>query len=114
MGFINKTQPEAEILRAIESVRAGTNYFNTITVRLMADSIHDRDPKNTDLPHLNLSEKERMVFLLLAEGLPNKEISHKLHLAETTISTYKKHILQKLNVKTPLELAMYASQNNLL
>jgi DNA-binding NarL/FixJ family response regulator len=113
VGFINKSQPEKDILAAIEAVRAGITWFNPKTIRLMADSIHDGKVKEPALPHLKLSEKEYRVFLLLAGGSPNKEISHKLHLAETTVSTYKKHILQKLNVRSMTELGMYALRNKL-
>ncbi|MBN2352179.1 MAG: response regulator transcription factor [Spirochaetales bacterium] len=113
-GFIHKAQPASEILRAIESVMAGTNYFNRRCVRLMAASIQSTRPEEAALPHLTLTEREYSVFLLLAGGLPNKEISHRLRLAEPTISTYKKHIFQKLNIKSPIELGVYAMKNKLL
>ncbi len=113
-GFIHKAQPEAEVLRAVESVRDGTNYFNRRCLRLMTASIRSALPAEAALPHLKLTEREYCVFLLLAGGMPNKEISYKLHLAEPTISTHKKHIFQKLNITSPAELGAYAMKNKLV
>ncbi|WP_294286833.1 response regulator transcription factor [uncultured Chryseobacterium sp.] len=97
-GYLSKGASEAEILAAITAVFE-EGYYYTIDmmkklVRQSADS-HSVD---------RLSKREFQIFKLLAEGNGNIEISNSLNLKMSTISTYKKKIFEKLQVKNIVDL----------
>ncbi|KAA0127031.1 response regulator transcription factor [Chryseobacterium sp. SN22] len=97
-GYLSKGASEAEILAAITAVFE-EGYYYTIDmmkklVRQSADS-HSVE---------RLSKREFQIFKLLAEGNGNIEISNSLNLKMSTISTYKKKIFEKLQVKNIVDL----------
>lgn len=69
---------------------------------------------SSELPHQQLSKRETLVFLDLIKGKTSKEISKERELAASTVGTYKKRILQKLNLANERELIEYAIRNGLV
>lgn len=97
-GYLNKGASEAEILTAITSVfEEGYFYTFNIMKKLVTQSA---DSHSVD----RLSKREFQIFKLLAEGNGNIEISNSLNLKMSTISTYKKKIFEKLQVKNIVDL----------
>lgn len=64
-------------------------------------------PRLHVVPGQKLSQRERQVAALVAQGLPNKEIASQLHLSEGTIKVYLFHIFQKTKVNNRTELAVW-------
>lgn len=96
-GYLNKQQSE-NVVEAVTSIfRQGYYYSQEIAHHLVNNS---RESK----PLENLSKRELEIFKLLAEGNGNLEISNKLDLKMSTVSTFKKRIYEKLHVKTLLEV----------
>jgi len=58
---------------------------------------------------MNLSPRESQVLLKMKDGLMVKQIAYDLSLSPKTVSTYKRRILEKLNIKSEWELAVYVS-----
>ena len=61
-----------------------------------------------------LSEREREVLVMLAQGIPNKEIADKLHIAEGTVKNHVSNILDKLQVQNRTQAADIARRRGLL
>ena len=61
-------------------------------------------------PFNDLTERERDILKLVAEGLTNREIGDRLHLAEKTIKHYMSNVLQKLQVRSRVEAALLAQK----
>jgi two-component system response regulator NreC len=62
----------------------------------------------------SLSEREREIFQLVAEGYSNKEIADMLSVSPATVETHRAHILQKLDVHSTAELVLYAVRRGVI
>ncbi|MCW3162759.1 response regulator transcription factor [Chryseobacterium oryctis] len=97
-GFINKESFEDEIINAIENVIQSGFYYPADLVPLLAQQTTEIDPMSL------LSIREYEIFELFAKGNGNLEICNILNLQMSTVSTYKKRVFEKLEVKNIAEL----------
>ena len=107
-GFVLKDDSPEQLLAAIRTVAAGDALLSpTVTKKVIKQfARHPRPapPKELD----ELSEREREVFRLMAEGMSNGEIGDKLHISETTVKTHVTHILQKLGLRDRVQAVVLA------
>jgi DNA-binding NarL/FixJ family response regulator len=110
-GYITKDSPRAELVKAVNKVMSGGRYISaTIAEKLLFNF----DMATGRPPHEALSDREFEVLRLIASGKTLSEISSMLSLSESTISTYRGRILQKMAMKNNAELIHYALQNKLV
>jgi len=110
-GYLSKDSAREELTLAIKKISAGEKYISS---DIVGDLISDLNKENGLVLHSRLSEREFQVMCLLAKGTSMVEIGKKLFLSENTISTYRTRLLQKMEMKSNAELALYAYQNNLI
>ena len=107
-GFVLKDDSPEQLLAAIRTVAAGDALLSpTVTKKVIKQfARHPRPapPKELD----ELSERERDVFRLMAEGMSNGEIGDKLYISETTVKTHVTHILQKLGLRDRVQAVVLA------
>ena len=109
-GYLNKETAPDELVNAIKQVLAGKKY---ITQSVAEDFFTSIDKKGAPL-HQLLSNREFQVLKLIANGKSNSEIAKQLLLSETTVSTYRTRILEKLNLQSTAEIIRYAIRENLI
>ena len=109
-GYILKSSPADEVVRAIAVILAGGKYVSQAFAGRFAESFG----LHADKPHESLSPREFEVFLRIARGGTVKEIAGELSLSVKTISTYHSHILAKLKVRNDAELGEYAVRSGLI
>ena len=110
-GYLAKESSPDELVSAIRKVaRGGTYISSTLAERLASRLKMDA----TGPLHEALSDREYQVMRLIASGKTVKEISQQLQLSVKTISTYRRRVLEKMQMKTNAELTHYAIQNDLL
>jgi DNA-binding NarL/FixJ family response regulator len=109
-GYILKSSPAEELVRAIQNILAGGKYVSQAFAGRFAESFNATSEKL----HETLSPREFEVFLRIARGGTVKEIGAQLSLSVKTISTYHTHILQKLKVRNDAELGGYALRHGLI
>jgi len=110
-GYITKDTPRAELVKAIKKVISGGRYVSAdLAERLAFDLGRDTDRA----PHEILSDREFEVMGLIASGKTVGEIADILSLSDSTISTYRTRILEKMAMKTNAEITHYAIQNKLV
>jgi two-component system, NarL family, invasion response regulator UvrY len=110
-GYLSKDTAPDELVNAVRRVMQGKKYITLSIAEKIADSLdHDSDKKL----HEYLSDREFVVFKMLAGGKPVGEIAENLSLSVTTVSTYRARILGKMNMKNNANLTLYAIENNLL
>ena len=110
-GYITKDSPRAELVKAVDKVMSGGRYISpTLAEKLIFDFESDTDRP----PHEALSDREFEVLRLIGAGKTVSEIAMMLSLSDSTISTYRARILEKMGMKTNAELTHYAIQSKLV
>jgi DNA-binding NarL/FixJ family response regulator len=111
MGYLLKDLPSEKLFETIRRVHSGEVFIQPeIASRTLRASLH---PAAGDFIE-PLSEREREVLVMLAQGVPNKEIADKLHLAEGTVKNHVSNILDKLQVQNRTQAADLARRRGLV
>jgi DNA-binding NarL/FixJ family response regulator len=69
--------------------------------------------RTSSLPHETLSQRERQIFKLIAQGVPLSQIAEQLHLSPKTVTTHKTHLMEKLSIGNNADLIRYAIEHKL-
>lgn len=110
-GYLTKASTPKELISAIRKVSQGGRYVTEALAEKLTYFLHGDADK---VPHEKLSDREYQVMLLIASGKTVTQIADELCLSVKTISTYRRHILEKMQFTTNAEITMYAIQNKLL
>lgn len=109
-GFVLKNSGVNELLRSIEEVSKGNNYFAQDLLRKIVLTINNKEIDSK----LVLKEREKEILHQICNGYTNKEISDKLCLSIKSIEKYRTSLLQKTNTRNSAHLVMYALVNKLI
>ncbi|HEU0301088.1 MAG TPA: response regulator transcription factor, partial [Longimicrobium sp.] len=113
-GFVRKTSADTDLLNAIRTVARGEMFLYPSAARLLLQQYqHAREPHHAG-PLDKLSEREREVLTLSAEGYSSTEIGKKLFLSPKTVDTYRARLMQKLGLTHRAELVRLALDAGLL
>lgn len=104
-GYVVKNLGIAELQNAIETVMNGQIYMSPEITTILALGVAGRKPNQAYVPDLTKREKE--VIKLIIDGLTNDLIAKKLFLSPLTVSTHRKNVLSKLNLKNTAMLVKY-------
>jgi DNA-binding NarL/FixJ family response regulator len=116
-GYLHKNTTREEMLVAIDTVYAGSEFYSENISKIILKSYIDKAKKNGEEiynPHEILSKREIEILKMFAEGFINKEIADRLFISIRTVESHKNHIMQKLNLKTQVELVKYAIRHSLI
>ncbi|MFF9486177.1 response regulator [Streptomyces sp. NPDC014676] len=117
-GFMLKDVPPGELLAAIRAVHSGDAVVAPSTTRRLLDRFApmlpstDRQPEHKQLERL--TEREREVMVLVAQGLSNGEIAARLVLSEATVKTHVGRILTKLGLRDRVQVVVLAYETGLV
>ncbi len=113
LGYLLKDCAFEELARAIRTVVAGKTYLSPSISGVVVDDYLHRLSK-ADFSGLDvLTNREREVLQLLAEGKSTKRIALKLHISGKTVETHRRQIMNKLDIHTVAELTKYAIRKGL-
>ena len=110
-GYLTKQSAAEELLDAVRKALAGGRYITASLAERLAENVAGANPV---LPHEGLSDREFQTLRLLAAGKAVKEIAAELSLSAKTVSTYRTRVLEKLGLKSTVDLARYALQHGLV
>ncbi|MGV9265202.1 response regulator [Kitasatospora sp. NPDC003701] len=117
-GFLLKDVPPTELVAAIRAVHGGDAVVAPTTTRRMIDRFAEVLPTAASTPGPDtlgpLTEREREVFLLVAQGLSNGEIAARLVLSEATVKTHVGRILAKLGLRDRVQAVVLAYEAGLI
>ncbi len=106
-GYLVKDMPPSELVEAVLAVARGEPRIAAAMAGRMLAELGGRSPD----PLGALSEREREVLTLLAEGLRNREIAERLVISEATVKTHVRHVLEKLRFRNRAEAAAFAARH---
>jgi DNA-binding NarL/FixJ family response regulator len=112
-GYVLKKGSGMELVKAIEAAIAGHTYLSPEVAGTVVGSLRDRPEGRASEAAGQLTTREREVLQLLAEGSTSKEIAAKLNIAVTTVETYRRQIMDKLEIRSIAELTKYAIREGL-
>ncbi len=115
-GFLLKDTPSAQLVSALRSVASGDAVVSpSVTRRLLDRFLGSASSEPRDAAVLDvLTEREREVLLLVAQGLSNTEIARKLFLSEATVKTHVGRILAKLELRDRVQAVVLAYETGLV
>ncbi|HLH38471.1 MAG TPA: response regulator transcription factor [Bryobacteraceae bacterium] len=114
-AYLLKDSAEADLIGAIHAIMEGKSFFSPAVRRILKeDYVHQLAEMGAEDSYELLTNREREVLQLVAEGKSNKEVANLLNLSLYTVETHRTHILQKLNLHSVPELILYAVRKGII
>jgi two-component system, NarL family, invasion response regulator UvrY len=110
-GFLNKDSVPGELISAVNKISTGGKFISSSLGEKLA-LLLDRDAAT--MPHETLSKREFEIMCLIASGNSLTDIAKELSISIKTVSTYRTRIMEKMNMKSNVELTHYAIKNKLV
>ncbi len=112
-GYLFKNCTYNQLIEAIKTVVSGKKYLSgDITETLIDDYLNQETGKESE--DSDLTERELEVLKLYAEGKTTREISETLFVSIKTVGTHRQHIMEKLDIKTTVEMIKYALRKGII
>jgi DNA-binding NarL/FixJ family response regulator len=113
-GYVPKRAAPDDLLRAIRAVNRGGVFLHTSVAGALVEGFLQRGDTIAEVELSNLTEREREVLTLIAEGLTNKQIGERLGISPKTVARHRDNISHKLELSSRAELTRYAIQKGLI
>jgi len=114
-AYVLKDSSDDDLLRAVRAVQMGQSFFSPAVARVLLDAYARKDEApDIEDRHELLSEREREVYQLLAEGRTNKMIADTLGVSVHTVETHRIRIMAKLDVHNMAELVLSAVRRGIV
>jgi DNA-binding NarL/FixJ family response regulator len=114
-GYLLKESADVDLIQAVGAVSQGKSFFSPGVARLMLDDyVRQLADKGITDRYDSLSEREREIFQLIAEGKANKEIAVILSISPSTVETHRARIMEKLDLHSAAEIVLYAVRRGVI
>ncbi len=114
-GYLLKDSADVDLIQAVAAVSKGKSFFSPGVARLMLDDyVRQLSDKGVSDRYETLSEREREIFQLIAEGKANKEIAALLSISPSTVETHRARIMEKLDLHSAAEIVLYAVRRGVI
>lgn len=113
-GYVTKTRADDDLINAVREVSRGEVFLYAPATKLLLQRYQERNDESEAGQLQQLSQREREVLALTAEGFSSSEIGERLFISPKTVDTYRSRITQKLGLKHRSEVVRFALQTGLL
>ena len=114
-GYLLKDSADIDLIRGVTDIAAGKSFFSPAVAKVMLDDyVRHLANKGIVDRYDALSEREREIFQLVAEGHSNKAVAEMLSISPATVETHRAHILQKLDLHNTAEVVLYAVRRGVI
>ena len=114
-GYVLKDATHEELVMAIKNVMGGKSYLSPgVSEKIIVGYLEGRESNRTASPWETLSQREREVLKLIAEGFKNKEIAEDLCISLKTVEKHRANLMKKLDLHNAAALTVYAVQKGLV
>jgi len=116
-GFLGRDSNLNDLAEAIYTIRSGHDYFNNSITHLLLNkyiSSLNEMSEPSDAAVNQLSARQIEILKLWGDGYSNQKIADQLFISIRTVETHKNHIMQKLNLKSTVDMVKFAIKNNII
>jgi two-component system response regulator NreC len=114
-AYLLKSATDEDLIPAVRAVAAGKPFFSpAVAAVLVEDYIRQLQQRGLTDSYDLLTDREKEVLQLLAEGRSNKEVASLLDLGLSTVETHRANLMQKLNLHNTAEIVLYAVRKGLI
>ena len=114
-GYLVKDATDEDLIPAVRAVAAGKPFFSpTVAAVLMEDYVRQLRTRGLSDSYELLTDREREILQLLAEGRSNKEVAALLDVGLSTVETHRANLMQKLNLHNTAEIVLYAVRKGII
>lgn len=114
-AYLLKDATDEDLLPALRAVAAGKSFFSpAVSELLAAEYVQQLDERGLTDSYELLTDREREVLQLLAEGRSNKEVAAILDVGVSTVETHRANLMQKLDLHSTAEIVLYAVRKRLI
>ena len=114
-GYLLKESTEEDLVPALRTIAQGRPFFSpTISAMLLSDYMRHLQQRGQEDSYRLLTDREKEVLQLLAEGRTNKEVATVLEVGVSTVETHRANLMQKLGLHNTAEIVLYAVRKRLI
>jgi DNA-binding NarL/FixJ family response regulator len=114
-GYLLKDVAEMDLVRAVQAVAQGKSFFSPqISQALLEDYMRQLNQRGLQDSYDLLTDREKEILQLLAEGKSNKEVAALLDLSVYTIETHRANLMQRLGLHSTAEIVLYAVRKKII
>ena len=114
-GFLLKDAADSDLIRAVTDLSNGKSFFSPAVSKVVLDDyVRQLAARGVTDRFETLSEREREVFQLIAEGHSNKDIAGVLNISPGTVETHRARIMEKLDIHSVAEIVLYAVRKGIV
>jgi RNA polymerase sigma factor (sigma-70 family) len=114
-GYLLKDSADVDLYRAVEVVAEGKPFFSPVIAdTLLEDYMRQLQQRGLQDSYDLLTDREKEVLQLLAEGKSNKEVASMLNLSVNTVETHRTRVMQKLNLHSGADIVLYAVRKRII
>jgi DNA-binding NarL/FixJ family response regulator len=114
-GYLLKDSEDMDLLKAIKAINRGGSFFSpAVSKVLLQGYLGDGGGREVEDNLALLTDREREVLQLIAEGKTNKEVAVSLSVSVNTVETHRKHIMEKLDLHNTAELVRFAVRKKIV
>ena len=114
-AYLLKDATDEDLLPAVRAVESGRPFFSpAVTAVLVQDYVRSLQARNLTDSYGLLTDREKEVLQLLAEGRSNKEVASLLNVAVSTVETHRSSLMQKLDLHNTAEIVLYAVRKGII
>ncbi len=112
-GYVLKQTVDTELVTGIRAVARGESFLYPPIAKMMLEAYREDAAKSED-PYTQLSDREREVLLLVAEGRSSREMAEILHISPNTVDVHRARLMHKLDLHSVAEISAYAVRRGLV
>jgi DNA-binding NarL/FixJ family response regulator len=113
-GFVSKAAASSELIAGIRSVHRGDSYLSPPAAKLLVEGYRYKAGSRAKDPYDQLTDRERDILKLMAEGHTNQEIADILVISRKTVEGHKTNLMAKLDIHNRTELVKYALRKGII
>ena len=114
-GYLLKDSADTDLVRAVRAAASGRSFFSPAIAQALAeDYVRQLQHKGLQDSYELLTQREKEILQLLAEGRSNKEVATVLNVSPYTVETHRTHLMQKLNLHNTAEIVLYAVRKKII